>query len=206
MTNKLDPLEVYQKYMAVKLHFTSKGYDFHKYGGKVKGVSLTHFNKRRDKHFFYRLAAKYRPNEIDNLLVSNLMEDPKMWVGTLFDEESVTTYKAYMKRKGAILEYFRDDLEALFDQVEDPIDALSVQDGQHPLILKEIITGRFNIQSLVMLARVLPINYFTALDTKLGEDIIWPDIKNRAEKIEPFMAYPKRKTKDMVKKILSEHI
>lgn len=35
----VEPFEVYQKYLAMKRHFTSDSYDYHKYNGKVKRIN-----------------------------------------------------------------------------------------------------------------------------------------------------------------------
>jgi len=206
MTNKVDPLEVYQRYQAIKLHFTSKGYDFHKYGGKTSGATLEHFNKRRDKTFFYRLSNTYRPNQLTDFLVSNFLMRDKIWIGDLFDDEAKKVFNKYLSRKQAITQFFKDDLDYLFGLVSEPIDALTIEDGQYPLVIKEIIAGRFSIESFVILADVMPINYFAALDSKLVDDVMWPDIKNRAEKIKPFMTYPKRKTKNIVKEYIQDRL
>lgn len=204
MTNKLDALEVYERYTAIKLHFTTKGYDFHKYAGKVKGTTRANFEKRRDKYFFHRLSSKYRPNQMNDFLVANMLAEPKVFVGDLLTDEAEAHFKAYMKRKQSITQTFKDDLDNLFGQVDEPIDALMIEDGQNPLIIKEIIAGRFNIESLVILNDVIAINYFGALDSKLIDDMFWPSIKLKAEKLQPFMVYPKRKTKEVVKRFLQD--
>ena len=50
--------DVYKTYLAIKLHFTTTAYDYHKYNGKVN-TSLEQFTKRNDRYFFYKLSNKY---------------------------------------------------------------------------------------------------------------------------------------------------
>ena len=86
MTNKLDALEIYERFVAIKLHFTTKGYDFYRYSGKVKGTTRANFEKRRDKYFFHRLSNKYRPNQLNDFLVANFMVKPQLFVGDLLND------------------------------------------------------------------------------------------------------------------------
>ena len=46
--------ETYQKYMALKRHFTSD-YDIFKYNGKVKNTEHSRFEVRRDKMCCHKL-------------------------------------------------------------------------------------------------------------------------------------------------------
>ena len=47
------PFEVYTKYLALKNHFESKSYDYHKYGGKVRATTPD-FMVEKHNHFFKR--------------------------------------------------------------------------------------------------------------------------------------------------------
>jgi hypothetical protein len=49
--------DVYKVYLGVKLHFTTKTYDYIKYGGKVN-ATLDSFTKRKDRYFFHKLSTK----------------------------------------------------------------------------------------------------------------------------------------------------
>ena len=49
----------YQLYLAIKLHFNSKDYDFVQYNGKVK-ADLNAFMKRKDKYHFGKLSRLYK--------------------------------------------------------------------------------------------------------------------------------------------------
>ena len=54
--SSVEPFDVYQKYLAMKNHFSNKGgYDYHQYNGKVR-ANKTSFEVRRDKYFFYKLS------------------------------------------------------------------------------------------------------------------------------------------------------
>ena len=64
--------EVYKEYLAIKNHFTTKSYDYGKYGGKVN-VKLESFTKRNDRHFFHKLSKRYPEREITHYFVCNFL-------------------------------------------------------------------------------------------------------------------------------------
>ena len=68
--------EVYQMYLALKMHFTKDSYDFVKYKGRVS-ASEKSFEERRDRYFFKKLATKYEGSKILDYLVANFMDNPK---------------------------------------------------------------------------------------------------------------------------------
>ena len=57
MSLRMNEFEAYQKYIALKLHFTSD-YDYFKYNGKTN-VTLNSFNERKDKFHFKKIVKKY---------------------------------------------------------------------------------------------------------------------------------------------------
>ena len=65
----MNPLECYKVYMAIRLHFISKSYDYFKYNGKVK-ASNDSFYKRRDKYRFDHLCRQYNEKNIMQFLVN----------------------------------------------------------------------------------------------------------------------------------------
>jgi len=51
--------DVFKVYLGVKLHFTTKNYDYIQYGGKVN-CKLETFTKRNDRYFFHKLSKQYQ--------------------------------------------------------------------------------------------------------------------------------------------------
>jgi len=92
--------EVYKIYLAVKLHFTSKDYDYHKYEGKVN-CKLETFTKRNDRYFFHKLSKQYEQTDILDFFVANFATDSKGWVGNLLQRDGRDVYLDYKKRKEA---------------------------------------------------------------------------------------------------------
>ena len=76
--NTNDAYQMYVYYLAIKRHFTSN-YDFHKYNGKIN-ASVTSFETRKDKFFFYKLSKK---TDAKNFILANLVENPNIWIGDM---------------------------------------------------------------------------------------------------------------------------
>ena len=72
--------DVYKTYLAIKLHFTTTAYDYHKYNGKVN-ASLEQFTRRNDRYFFYKLSNRYAKDSIVDYFVSNFASNNKKWIG-----------------------------------------------------------------------------------------------------------------------------
>ena len=50
--------DVYKTYLALKLHFTKDKYNYFTFNGKSR-ASQSAFDKRKDRYFFKKLAAKF---------------------------------------------------------------------------------------------------------------------------------------------------
>ena len=72
----MNPLECYRMYMAIRLHFHSKSYDYFKYNGKVR-ASNDSFYKRRDKYRFDHLSRQYNEKNIMQFFVANFSSGDK---------------------------------------------------------------------------------------------------------------------------------
>jgi len=200
---KMDALSVYRTYQAMKLHFNTKSYDFVKYGGKLKSVTSAGFEKRRDKTFYYRLSNKYPALELVDFLIANVSRDPKIYVSDLLSDEARMIYKDYKKIMSSPLTYFEDDLLKLFLPYDNPIDSLSVVNGQLPKVITEMIGGRFSIISFCVLLEALPIDYVKVLDE--SNILMWETLKLRIQKTSSFLNVNKQDARKILQKIMKEY-
>ena len=67
-------MEAYKMFHALKLHFTSDTYDYHKYNGGFK-IDPETFNQKRDRFFFYKLVKKVDSNNLESYLLANLVSN-----------------------------------------------------------------------------------------------------------------------------------
>lgn len=187
----MDAFEAYKVYVAVKNHFTSKTYDYFKYGGKTKAARST-FERRKDKYFFHKLSKK---KDVLEYLVANFVYGNHVsWVGDFLNNEvSEQRYLKYLKVKESLSYTFIQDL----DKIAVDFDSnFQCQDGHHPTLLKLYLQGEINIETLVILDDLL--SFSLKWTRRIEEKIIWPEVNHLCKKYKPFLHYDKDKMKKLV--------
>lgn len=180
----MTPFEAFKLYMAIKAHFTSDRYDFFKYNGKVNQTAH-HFETRKDKYFFYKLSKK--ENALD-FLVANLSQDPKMWVGDLFEQKSELNYALYIKHKESLSYIFKNDIDNLDENFDKNFE---VVDGQYPLLLNLLIRRKITKESFCIINDC--VRFAGKWNKQIDDPIIWPEILFNCKKFFPFMRYERDK-------------
>jgi len=178
--------DAYATYQALKLHFTSDSYDYFKYNKKTR-CSVDTFDKRRDKYMFHKLAKKYpTPEEVEYFLAASFFMVPKLWVGTLFTEEAVTSYMERKKIKESFEYSVREDLyNHQIQSLDDLRLEMQVQDGNYPTLLLGVMQHRLQPETLI--AVDLLTNCLDAWSNKLSDTIIYPSLKLRLRRYTPFL-------------------
>lgn len=188
----MNPFEAYMKYLAMKQHFTQKGYDYFKYNGKTN-ASVTSFETRKDKYYFHKLSKK---DDIENFLMVNLIDNPQVWIGQLFDEhhDGDSNYLEWKKRQESLSYLFKTELNALH---EDLNKNFVVEDGQHPYILKQYLRKNISLDTFVIIDDIL--KFAKYLDKNIADTIIWPGVHMKMNKYRPFLKYDKFKMRKILK-------
>jgi len=163
----MEAYDAYKIYHALKLHFTSD-YDYNKYNGKAN-VSVDSFLKRNDRPFFGRVSRKYKDDTKD-FFISNFIVNPKGWVGN-FNEENYLNWK---KRNQSLKYNYKSELVELFHKVES-FDEIFQGNGQHPLLLKQLMSKRISLETVSILESIL--GFCRGFDKEIEETIVWPDRK-----------------------------
>jgi len=180
----MEPFEVYRLYLALKLHFTTKGYDITKTLGAVTGKKET-FLKRKDLTSIRKLARDHKRSEIIDILVANFASGDK-W-GGVFDSECVETYKKWLTTKQRMLYNFSTDLDNILFRMEKDEVKSAIQEGAHPLIFRMYMGRDINLETLVMLEKIRP------FVDKYSGDFVLEDICLLITKYKPFVRFDKEK-------------
>ena len=187
----MDPFEVYQKYLAMKRHFSSDSYDYHKYNGKVKANQHS-FDIRKDKYFFYKLSKQ---KNVEEFLLANFVDgDNDFWIGQLRDDKCTAAYENYRKRKQALTYVFKEDLSKMKDNFDENI---IVPDNEHPYLLRLYMRKDICIETLTLIDMMV-YNY-KYWDKKLPDAVIWPQVRMKSLNYRPFMSVDINKYKAIVK-------
>ena len=191
----MEAFDAYQMYLGLKLHFTSD-YDYTRYGGKTS-ASKSSFIKRKDRNFFARVARKYGESTED-YFISNFVSTPKGWLG----EFNETNYNNWLKRKQSLTYNFIQDMSVIFSQVEDFNSIFSCKKGQHPVLFRNYLAKRINLETMVILQGL--VGYVKQFDKELKDDLVWPDNRRLVVKYGAFLSYDKEKCKVQLLKLIKE--
>ena len=192
----MTPVETYQSYLALKLHFEGK-YDYFKYGGKTS-ASAESFEKRKDKYKFVKLSTKLSDPQILDYYLANFIRGKK-WIGD-FDKTNWLEHK----KVNQSLEYvYQNDIEKLLTIAENFDILFKVGEGNHPKLVKAYLGKKVSLETLVILEKIL--KFRESFDAKISETYIWPKVSLLIKKYEPFLKIDVRafrmKTLTLVKEL-----
>ena len=189
--------DVYKVYLGVKLHFTTKTYDYIKYGGKVN-ATLDSFTKRKDRYFFHKLSTKYKQDAILDFFVSNFLSDSKKWVGNLLENDGKDVYLDFKKRK----ESFSDCVHINDDFIRNNLtfdNGFKSSDGQHPRFLRLLLQKKISYQTAVVFEHFL--SYVQNWNLEIKEKVVWPEIASKITRVRPFINFNVTECKLIMKEI-----
>ncbi len=192
----MTPLETYLLYHALKLHFTSEKYDFFKYSGKTR-MNKTSYEKSNDKHFFYRLSKKPDPK---GLIISNLLINEKLYIRDLLTDDAEKVYNKWAGVNQSLQYKYKSDLGILYPEFDKNF---IVNDNKYPIALSMYIRDKINIETLIILDKL--INIFNKWDKKISafDNILWKDIFLKLTKYSPFISIDIQIYKDITVKHFS---
>lgn len=197
-----DGFDVFKTYLAVKLHFTSDKYDYHKYGGKVN-CKLETFTKRNDRYFFHKLSKKYKKDEIADFFVANFLYDDKKWVKSLLENDGKEQFLDFRKFNQAFVYHFRSDcLSIVSDFNKRGIsfdDGLLCANGQHPRLLQLLIQKKASYQTAIAIDDIL--SYSKNWSMAIKEKVVWPKIRFKMQKLRGFLNFNSTECKLIMKDI-----
>ncbi|UYA57495.1 loader of DNA helicase [Synechococcus phage S-CREM1] len=199
--------EVYQMYLALKLHFTKDDYDYFRFNGKTR-ASEESFNKRNDSYFFKKLASKYDRDRIQEYFVSNFISDNKGYIKDIIRPSGETIYFNWKKKQDSFLYTFREEVHTLLDNIEFPyeqnFDNLFVcKRGNHPIILTSYLRKEISLETLIIFETCL--GYVKRLDKTLT-DPVWNQVKTQVIKYAPFLQIDCKKYKSIILKTIKEKV
>ena len=192
---KLDPLNCYKSYLALKNHFCNNNYNYFTYNGKVK-ANLKSFYKRKDRFWFEKLSRNKTDQEILNFFVANFAscDDPQsLWIGQII-KEGEENYTNWMRKNQSLSYIFKEEVSILNSKNFDEM--FSIQGNKHPKILKEFLQKKLSLETMIILNSIL--NYKKQFDEKLL-DPVWEFVSMRIEKYSPFLHIDRDKFKSILK-------
>ena len=180
----MEGFDAYKMYIALKLHFTTKSYNFLDYKGKTRAKRST-FENRNDRYFFKKLSNR---KDMQQFLVANFLTGNK-WIGNLVNEEEAEKeYFKWKKRIESLSYTFTNDLDKLDDVLENNI---LVKDGHHPILLRKYMKKEICPETVLIfrdIVKEIKFDFFNYWDRKIEEKILWPMEKQKLLKYRPFFS------------------
>ena len=91
-----------------------------------------------------------------------------------FNDRNFTDWK---KRHQSLKYMFEQDMNLLLNQVTDFNKLFVVENGQHPILFRNYLSQRINIETMIILNKL--VNYQKDWDKQINENIIWPNHRNK---------------------------
>lgn len=177
------PFDTYKQYLAFKQHFTRKSYDYFRYAGKSR-ASLNSFYKRKDRYFFEKMSRKYSDDDIKNFFVANFVatDNPNgLWIGEII-RSGESVYSSWQNRQQSLYYQFTQHTEDMLSEYS--LEELFSTSGQHPPILKMLLSGNISIETTTIYDKIFL--FGNNLDKKLT-DPVWEGISLKIKKYAPFL-------------------
>ena len=194
--------DVYKIYLAVKLHFTTDSYDYHKYEGKVN-CKLETFTKNNARYFFHKLGTKYSKDDILCFFVANFLSDSNKWIGDLTRNDGQDIYLDWKKRNDAFDYHFRSDCNYIFNDFNvrklSFDDGFNVFGGQHPRFFQLVLSKNISYETAIVFNEI--IGFSKRWDKEITEKVVWPIHSKRIKKYTPFVKYNSTTIKLILKEV-----
>jgi hypothetical protein len=196
-TSLATPEIVKEQFQAVKLHFSSKNYNYNKYEGKVKKSNY------KDIIPYSMIAKGKYKTDFPDFFIPGLFQNPKSNIENFLSEDYMNTWKYWISYQRAPQYYFERELLEVRDYLEKnklKFDSMfSVKVNEIPIIYKFIVKNQVSPQTLLYLNQV--IEFIDRIDSHITETILFPKVQNRLKKLRTFL---KPKEKETLKKIVQE--
>lgn len=149
----MDRLQVFQYYMAVKLHFTTSKYDIFEHKGRVPNITWDNLSKSAPRlRLIEHLARRFdKPKELIEFLVAQYAyaSSEASALSALYDPMSADeNYALWCRKKVSMSQLIVDDL---YDR-----DIKAITGGEQPEILSLVAGGTINIETAAALQTLYP--------------------------------------------------
>lgn len=191
-----EAFDVYLRYLALKRHFTTDSYDFHKYHGKVR-ASYDSFQTRSDAYFFFKLSKN---RNWKDLILANMIKNPNVWVRDLCEDPAEQVYVEWKRKIDGLTRHFTTELNKLKPILEDNF---TVANGSQPFVLSLLLRNQISLEFFTILTHIT--NVFPYWNKQLEYDVVAQDAIKAASKYYPFLSIDKKKFAGLLKSFVEQH-
>lgn len=191
--------EAYRIYLALKLHFTTDGYDIRKTKGRVKAYESSLKKNVKLNFQLQKMKKKYNEEDFINFFVANFIQGDK-W-GGIYNEDAEEHFIQWQKINESLSYKYEQDLHELANLGIEKISELwDCKDG-HPILMKRYFGKTCNLETLVILNKLY--RFVDIVDEQLIFDPIWGSVSKMIHKYSPFVKIDKEKFTNITGKVFS---
>jgi hypothetical protein len=200
----MNAYDAYRKYVAIKLHFQQKDYDYFKFSGVAK-VSREKFESRNDKYFFQRLAKVYNEKQFEQLLIANFISDRNVWIGNIVSEEGRNRLLEWKKTQQSLEYLFEQDLLTIKQYIDDgelkDFNELFTHPAEDdwPEIVTLVFQQTIRLETFIIINKVL--NFVKKIDVNIKDELVWPELRILCAKYSPFLEVDVKHYKNIMRSI-----
>lgn len=187
---KLDELDVFQMYLAVKHHFTSE-YDFFRYKGRLNSKACSYENLVSKPYYnaIRKLSRTYEAKQLCEYFVSNMLINEGAYLYDV-EAEGKRIYHDFIRRKESRTYIFKQDINRVCMELEKKQqsnfwNSVEVHDGQHPLLFRMFVGSYLAPETMCLLYKIN--DYLTEWDAKVSDTIFYPVVSRQIRKLSPFI-------------------
>lgn len=180
-------------YNAIKLHFNSEKYNAVTYRFKTKSKFVP-----ENQFFIFQKLGKLYGKDLIHFYVSNLSENPKLWVMDLLSDECASKYINWKKRNDSLSYVYKNEIGLLLDEYS--LNELIKVKGTYPVLMTKVMQEFVSLDTLLLTDSIL--QFFDTWNKKIKERIIWEPFMMKCDKYRAFMNIDLPK----FKKILKEEV
>lgn len=178
----MNSFEIYQRYVALKAHFTRWDYDYFHFSGRTK-ANVGSFNKRADRQWFSQLANKHSPFE---RMLAHFALDNTVYIRDVVKNDDI--YLDWQARIDSLSKVFTEEL-ALLKQVFH--ENFLFTPGHHPYLIREYLGGRISLETLTIISDMTSCVSYWGLSVE--DDPLFEQVIMRIVKYSPFLKYDQKK-------------
>jgi hypothetical protein len=187
---ELDGYEACKLFMALKFHFTTDKYDFHKYNGNVR-LDQDTFRVRKDRWVCNRLAKTYNTREgfinFASTVFAHSDMPKKLITNDLLHPKAVNAFDKSNLFVNNFDIVFDNEMENTFGHLVDIGMGIVPINGEEPPIFTyhKQEPDKFSLESLTVFNRI--VNFIGMNDHLVTDDLIYPITRNKVLKYELFL-------------------
>jgi T4 gene Gp59 loader of gp41 DNA helicase len=198
---QLSEFQAFQIFCAMRLHFKSDKYDYVKYNGATR-VTLESYSERKDKYMFQKLAKKYSKENLEHLLVANLYRESDIWVGNLFQDQSMKRYNKRMSFVTSPAYFVANEMDKILNETD--FKTLFHQDepGSSTEFWAALIDEQISPETYIVVNDILQFEKKWNTDN----EFIWGTEKKLLTKLKPFTKYDRSLCQKKLLEVLSDKV